>query len=155
MTNRRRFLLCLGALPLSVVGAHAQPMRPIMTVHKDPNCGCCTAWADKLTAAGFDLEVRENLAMNRLKARLGVPQRLASCHTAEIAGYVIEGHVPSAEIVRLLTERPAAKGLAVPGMPLNSPGMEVPGASDEEYDVVLFGPTGDRVFARYAGARRV
>lgn len=155
MTTRRRFLAGLGALLSTLKIAYAQSGGPLIRIHKDPSCGCCTTWAERLTSAGFKCEIIEEQAMNRLKARLGVPQKLASCHTAEIARYVIEGHVPPAEIVRLLAERPDARGLAVPGMPANSPGMEVPGALDEEYEVVLFGPAGERAFARYAGSRRL
>jgi hypothetical protein len=103
--------------------------------------------------AGFAVDVVETTTLNQVKARLGVPGTLASCHTGEIAGYVIEGHVPAAEVKRLMTENPSAKGLAVPGMPVGSPGME--GGHEDAYDVVLFGPTGRRVFARYVGPRRV
>ena len=99
---------------------------PKMVVTKDPNCGCCTGWVKHVQAAGFDVEVVESSEINRLKTRLGVPEALASCHTAEIGGYVVEGHVPPAAIKRLLAEKPAGKGLAVPGMPVGSPGMEVP-----------------------------
>lgn len=91
--------------------------------------------------------------MNRVKARLGVPQDLASCHTAEIGGYLIEGHVPADSIKRLLIEKPSAKGLAVPGMPAGSPGMEAAGMEPETFEVVLFGPSGQRSFARYQGGR--
>lgn len=155
MSNRRSFIIGLCALPLAAGAARPQPALPKITIHKDPNCGCCQAWADRLGEAGFTFEIVEDRAINRLKARLGVPQRLASCHTAEIAGYVIEGHVPPAEIKRLIAEKPAARGLSVPGMPVNSPGMEVPNAGDEAYDVILFGDAADKVFARYSGARRV
>ena len=126
-----------------------------MIVHKDPNCGCCDVWVDHVRAAGIKAEIVSTNAINRVKARLGVPMALASCHTAEIDGYVIEGHVPAAEILRLLAERPAGRGLAVPGMPINSPGMEVAGASDESYDVLLFGAGETRRFASYRGATRI
>jgi hypothetical protein len=154
VSTRRSFLIALAGAPLTMTSLRAQAQLPAMTIHKDPNCGCCQTWADQIAEAGFPIRVVENTAMNRLKAQLGVPQRLASCHTAEIAGYVIEGHVPPAEVHRLLREKPRARGLAVPGMPVNSPGMEVPGAADEAYDVVLFGVGADSVFARYSGARR-
>jgi hypothetical protein len=90
--------------------------------------------------------------VNRAKIRLGVPQALAACHTAEVDGYVIEGHVPAAAIKQLLAERPQAKGLAVPGMPVGSPGMEVEGSEPEIYAVILFGLSGQRTFGRYRGA---
>jgi hypothetical protein len=90
-----------------------------------------------------------------VKVRLGVPQALAACHTGEVAGYVIEGHVPAVAIKRLLSEKPQAKGLAVPGMPIGSPGMEVHGIEPETYEVVLFGPFGKRTFTRYRGVQEV
>jgi hypothetical protein len=126
---------------------------PKMVVTKDPNCGCCTGWVEHVRAAGFDVDVVESAEVNRLKTRLGVPQALASCHTAEIDGYVIEGHVPPAAIKRLLAEKPDGKGLAVPGMPVGSPGMDVEGMKPETYEVILFGPSGQRTYARYTGAR--
>ena len=126
---------------------------PKMVVTKDPNCGCCAGWVKHLQAAGFSIEVLESSEVNRLKIRLGVPEALASCHTAEIGGYVIEGHVPPAAIKRLLAEKPDGKGLAVPGMPVGSPGMEVEGMEPDTYEVILFGPSGQRTYARYTGAR--
>jgi hypothetical protein len=108
-----------------------------------------------MRAAGFPVEVVEAADMNRVKARLGVPRELASCHTAEVAGYVLEGHVPADAVLRLLAEKPQAWGLAVPGMPVGSPGMEVEGAPPDTYEVVLFGPGGRRAFARYRGAQAI
>lgn len=124
-----------------------------MVVNKDPNCGCCSGWVDHIKAAGYEVRVNDLASLNQIKARLGVPGALASCHTAEIDGYVIEGHVPAAAVKRLLSERPAARGLAVPGMPVGSPGMEVPGTPDDTYDVILFGTGQQRVYARFKGAR--
>jgi hypothetical protein len=126
-----------------------------VAVTKDPGCGCCGGWVDHLKAAGFPVEVTETAEVNRVKARLGVPQALAACHTAEVGGYVVEGHVPASAIRRLLAERPQAKGLAVPGMPVGSPGMEVEGTAPETYTVVLFGPAGQRTFGRYRGAAEI
>ncbi len=126
---------------------------PKMVVTKDPNCGCCTGWVKHVRAAGFDVDVVESSEINQLKTRLGVPQDLASCHSAEIGGYVIEGHVPPVVIKRLLAERPNARGLAVPGMPVGSPGMEVEGMDPDTYEVVLFGPSGQRAYARFRGGR--
>ena len=108
-----------------------------------------------MRAAGFDTRLHELSDLASVKARLAIPPALAACHTAEIDGYVIEGHVPAAAIKRLLAERPAAIGLAVPGMPVGSPGMEVPGASDEPYDVMLFGPSIQKVYARFKGAQEI
>lgn len=152
--SRRAILTALIASPIAMRAASADTL-PKMVVTKDPTCGCCAAWVDHIRAAGFSVEVIESPEMNRVKARLGVPQDLASCHTAEIGGYVIEGHVPAGEIKRLLSEKPSAKGLAVPGMPAGSPGMEVSGMEPETFDVVLFGPSGQRSFARYKGGRSV
>jgi hypothetical protein len=136
--------------------AFATPLRaaeglPKVVVTKDPNCGCCSGWADHLKQAGFPVEIVETSEINRVKTRLGVPQALASCHTGEVGGYVIEGHVPAASIKRLLAEKPNASGLAVPGMPVGSPGMEVEGMEPDTYEVILFGPSGQRTFARYRG----
>jgi hypothetical protein len=126
---------------------------PKIVVSKDPICGCCTGWVDHLRQAGFSADVIETSEINGVKVRLGVPDDLASCHTGEIAGYVIEGHVPADAIKRLLAERPAGKGLAVAGMPMGSPGMEMKGMAPDTYDVVLFGPSDQTTFARYEGAR--
>ena len=155
--SRRTLLAGLMTAPVAFP-ARAAPATgdlPKMVVTKDPDCGCCTGWVDHVRAAGFEVEVIDSPGLNRLKARLGVPQALASCHTAEIGGYVIEGHVPAATIKRLLAERPQAKGLAVPGMPSGSPGMEVEGMEPDTYEVVLFGPAGERTYARFTGSREV
>lgn len=154
MYDRRTFLSGVAFVALSGRLASAEPARR-MTIHKDPNCGCCAAWAEHVRAAGFETEIVETNAIDRVKARLRVPQSLASCHTAEIEGYVIEGHVPAADIVRLLKERPKAQGLAVPGMPVNSPGMEVPGATNERYEVVLFGDGARSTFSAWMGDRKI
>jgi hypothetical protein len=149
----RRTLLAAGALAgLGLLSPAMAETRPPINVHKDPNCGCCGAWVDHLRAAGFTVTVDETSAMHGIKQRLGVPHNLASCHTAEIAGYVVEGHVPATAILRLLEEKPAGLGLAVPGMPIGSPGMEVEGSPPETYEVVLFGAGADRIFARYRGS---
>jgi hypothetical protein len=151
MLTRRALLVSFAALPALAPRARAAAPLPKLLVHKDPNCGCCDGWVEHLRAAGFVVDVAETGAINRVKARLGVPNELASCHTAEVAGYVIEGHVPAASIKRLLAERPEARGVAVPGMPIGSPGMEVPGSPDEEYAVILFGSFGQSQFSRYRG----
>jgi hypothetical protein len=106
---------------------------------------------EHLRQAGFSVEVRDVPDVNRMKARLGVPSDLAACHTAEVSGYVVEGHVPASALRRFLDEKPNAKGLAVAGMPVGSPGMEVPDAPPDTYDVILFGPN-RRVYARFKGA---
>jgi hypothetical protein len=153
--NRRALLasFATAGLVMATRTARAAETLPTMVVTKDPNCGCCSGWVKHVRAAGFNVEVVESSELNRLKARLGVPEALASCHTAEIGGYVIEGHVPPAAIKRLLAEKPDGKGLAVPGMPVGSPGMEVEGVEPDTYEVVLFGPSGQRTYARYTGGR--
>ena len=121
---------------------------PQVTVYKDPECGCCGAWVDHLKANGFAVKVHEVRDMTPHKQRLGVTERLSGCHTAVAGGYTIEGHVPAAEIKRLLAERPKAKGLAVPGMPQGSPGMET--GKLDPYDVLLFDTNGTtRVYRSY------
>ena len=113
-----------------------------------PWCGCCAAWGDHMRDAGFSVRVTEMEDLAALKARYGVTAELASCHTALIGGYVVEGHVPAADVARLLKERPEATGLAVPGMPVGSPGMEM-GSEQDPYEVVLFGSGTRETFARY------
>ena len=157
MLDRRRFLTVLGASGAALMAGHAfaQAALPKVVVTKDPNCGCCDGWVEHMKAAGFLVEVVTTPEVNRVKARPGVPDDLASCHTAEVGGYVIEGHVPADAIKRLLAEKPQAKGLAVPGMPVGSPGMKVKGIDPDTYQVVLFGPSGQTTFARYRGPQAV
>ena len=149
-TMDRRTML-LGGLALlagQALPAFAAP-RPTIEVYKDPNCGCCGEWVKHVEANGFAVNVRD-VGNAAARARLGIPARLGSCHTGAIAGYAIEGHVPAREIKRLLAEKPAAKGLAVPGMPIGSPGMEQ-GARRQAYDVLLVRDDGSTsVFAAYA-----
>ncbi len=126
------------------VGAHDRTML----VHKTPWCGCCGEWAAYADEAGFDVRVVEHADLAPVRRRLGVPDDLASCHTAEVGGYVIEGHVPAPDIERLLSERPDGIGLALPGMVPNSPGMEVPDGPRPTYRTILFDGAGNRsVFA--------
>lgn len=134
MMDRRRFLL--GAASMLFGGPLTA--APALIVHKDPNCGCCSAWVDHLRHAGLAAEVRLEMDMSAVKAQLGVPQDLASCHTAVLEGLVIEGHVPAEAILKALIERPAIAGLAVPGMPVGSPGMEVAGAIPEPFRVIAY-----------------
>jgi hypothetical protein len=121
-------------------------------VHRDVGCGCCHGWMVQMQRTGrFRTELRDEADMAALKRRLGVPGDLASCHTTEVAGFVIEGHVPPADVLRLLRERPAgAIGLATPGMPLGSPGMEQASGARDAYEVMSFHRDGSRaVFSRY------
>jgi hypothetical protein len=148
----RRMMLTLSAAAAAglATGAHAAP-KPVIKVSKDPNCGCCTGWVEHLHSSGFTATVVDAPDMQAVKQRLGVPAELASCHTAEIAGYVIEGHVPASAINRLLAEKPQARGLAVPGMPIGSPGME--GGTPEPYEVILFGKDHPVSYGLFIGDR--
>lgn len=123
----------LLAFPLA---AHAGGV----SVYKTPTCGCCKAWVEHMREAGFEVQAHDMADVTPEKQRLGVPSRLVSCHTAVVDGYVIEGHVPAADVRRLLATRPAVTGIAVPGMPMGSPGMEYGPAVP--YDVIAFKPDG-------------
>lgn len=142
MIDRRHLILGMLAGALMPSAALAVPAG--MTVFRDPDCGCCGAWVDYLLRQGFIVEARLERNMAAVKRRLGVPDALASCHTAVIGGYVVEGHVPAEPIRRLLAERPAWIGISVPGMPIGSPGMEVPGQAPEPFAVTAFGRGGTR-----------
>ena len=124
---------------------------PSVEVWKDPNCGCCKDWVTYLEANGFQVRVHDS-GNNAARARLGIPEKLGSCHTAQVGGYAIEGHVPARDIHRLLKERPKAVGLAVPGMPVGSPGMDAPiyGGRKDPYDVLLVLKNGSsRIYQSY------
>jgi hypothetical protein len=130
--------------------AGAEPSLAQMVVHKSPSCGCCTEWVEHMRQAGFTVVVRETTNPAPIQQRVGLPSGMGSCHTAEVEGYFVEGHVPAADVARLLDERPDARGLTVPGMPLGSPGMEVPSGEVHAYDVLLVRPDGStRVFASH------
>ena len=119
-----------------------------MTVYKSPWCGCCKNWITHMRANGYSVQIKNMENLDSIKRMAGVPDRLLSCHTAMVNGYVIEGHVPATDITRLLAERPKAKGLAVPGMPAGSPGMEQ--GTPERYEVLLFQQDGStRVYSRH------
>jgi hypothetical protein len=148
MHARRSFVLAASAvLALGMVpGARAQQSLPLVTVYKSPTCGCCGEWVKHMQASGFRVETHETGDVTPIRRRYGVPDELSSCHTAIVAGYAIEGHVPAADIKRLLRERTNAKGLAVPGMVAGSPGME--GPRSDPYRVLLFQRDGR--YATYA-----
>ena len=121
-----------------------------VTVYKLSSCGCCKSWVNHLKANGFQVTARDVPSTSEYRRKYGVPDALQSCHTAIVGGYTIEGHVPAAEILRLLKERPKAKGLAVAGMPLGSPGMEA--SRRDSYNVVLFDAAGrSEIYHRYPG----
>ncbi len=152
--QRRRLLELLaggaalaGMSPSEISAAALSEIK----VYKDPSCQCCAAWVKHLQANGFipSVEVRDDLAS--LKRSFGIPDALTSCHTAKVGDYVLEGHVPAREIKRLLLENPRARGLAVPGMPVGAPGMEVPGQSADPFKVLLFTDDGSQqVYASYS-----
>ena len=114
----------------------------VVHVHKDANCGCCNGWIQHMRAAGFTVMAHDNADMVAVKRRLGIPLSQASCHTAEVGGYVIEGHVPIEDVQRLLREKPVARGLVLPGMPIGSPGMESPDGRRQPFTVNLLGKDG-------------
>ena len=151
VTSRRQLLLSLlgavavGTFAMRRANAEARHIK----VWKDPNCGCCSKWVDHLRANGFSAEIIETDDIIPIKKRYGITRELASCHTALIGGYVIEGHVPATAINKLLSDRPDADGLAVPGMPIGSPGME--GGTPERYDVILFKDGQHQSFGHYLG----
>ena len=157
--QRRQWLKAAASMGL----AASLPLRSALAqaytveVWKDPNCGCCHLWVEHLQASGFKVAVRD-VGNNAARKRLGMPDKLGSCHTATVGGYVIEGHVPAADIRRLLKDRPIALGLAVPGMPMGSPGMDGPvykGRKDA-FDVLLVQKDGStKSFQRYAGQGRM
>lgn len=155
-SRRQLASLVIGLVGTINISRHAgsagAATLPPIKVARDASCGCCALWADHLRKAGFPVEVNDRRDLMALKARLGVPSDLVSCHTGEVAGYVVEGHVPASAIIRLLEAKEPVKGLAVPRMPIGSPGME---SGDPEswpgYDVIAFGPQGRKVFARYRG----
>jgi len=150
--SRRSALGIVAAAVIAPTVSEADP-TPVIRVHKDPSCGCCSSWVRHLEAVGFNVTVREERNLQDVRKRLGVPADLVACHTAEAGGYVIEGHVPAPAIQRLLKERPIATGVAVPGMPMGSPGME--GGTPERYTVILFGPDGRRAYMEFEGVRTV
>jgi hypothetical protein len=126
----------------------AAPKTPTITVYKDPGCGCCKSWIEHLIKNGYRVDAKDTPDMAEVKRTLGVPDRLSACHTGVVNGYLIEGHVPAADIARLLKEKPKVTGLAVPGMPMGSPGMEGPRA--QHYQVLSFDKSGKtKIFASY------
>src|SRR5262245_3390408 len=148
--SRRNVLYFIGsAATLGPGQARAEP-APAVKVWKDPGCGCCNGWVEHLSRSGFAVASVDTSDLASIKAEAGIPADLAACHTARVEGYVLEGHVPAAAIRRLLKERPEGIGLAVPGMPIGSPGME--GGSPDVYAVILFGKADRLVYARFIGA---
>lgn len=146
--NRRHFLCAAALTALSGLPAWGTKL-PEVHVFKSRTCGCCGAWVAHLQSAGFAAKVTEVDDTTAARKRLGMPDRFGSCHTATVGGYVLEGHVPAADVKRLLATQPRALGLAVPGMPPSAPGMDVPGRKDP-YQVLLVDVAGRAsVFASY------
>ena len=151
----------LKALPVFVAGAQlvlsggtSAKTRPFVEVWKDPECGCCKDWVKHLEGNGFDVRVNDG-GNTAARVRLGIPAKLGSCHTGQVGGYAVEGHVPAGDIQRLLALRPKAIGLVVPGMPVGSPGMDGPiyGKRKDAYDVLLVKPDGSTsIFKSYPSA---
>lgn len=153
-TMMRGAALAVLALGLGSVGLPGMVRAAVPTgnaaveVWKAASCECCEGWVRHMRAAGFDVTVHTVDDVTPMKRMAGVPDDLASCHTARVGGYVLEGHVPAEDVTRLLAERPQARGLAVPGMPQDAPGMDM--ASGQPYQVMLFGAAGGpQVFARH------
>mgnify|MGYP001819237419 CR=1 FL=1 len=142
-------ILLAGLMPqVAFSGSDESTDLEPITVYKSPTCGCCSKWVQHLQDNGFEVEAINQNDMNSVKSEAGISRQLASCHTAIIDGYVIEGHVPAADIKRLLKERPDVAGLTVPGMPMGSPGME--GHRKDRYEVLTYTRTGDTtVFSRH------
>ncbi len=148
--NRRNLLSLVASLAATAaLPSLAKSSLPQIEVFKNPDCGCCGAWVDHLKAAGFPVKVQETQDAPAVRKRYGIPDALGSCHTGVVAGYALEGHVPAADVKRLLTLKPVAAGLTVPGMPVGSPGMEV-GARKDAYQVLLVDKAGrSSVFSSY------
>ena len=145
---KRWFFRARSNLWFALLFAPAAMAANAFDVYSDPSCGCCGTWVEYIRRQGYTVTVHQDQPMGQVKMRYGVPRNAMSCHTAVIEGYVVEGHVPVEDIRRLLAERPDAIGLAAPGMPMGSPGMEM--AAPERYDVVLIGRDGStRLFASH------
>lgn len=148
LTARRRVLIGLAAAPLVLTSPRALPAAPKVSVYKLTGCGCCDQWSEHLRKNGFEVSVSALPDLAPVRARYGVAKDFGTCHTALVSGYVIEGHVPAADIQRLLRSKLKVAGLVVPGMPAGSPGME--GSQSEPYDVLTFDRSGaTRIYARY------
>lgn len=148
----RRFAITAAAVLLLAgsVGVTAQGQSTTVEVYKSPTCGCCSKWVDHLRTHGFTVRAINTDKLDELKTSRGVPRQARSCHTALVGGYVVEGHVPAADVQRLLKERPAIVGIAVPGMPIGSPGMEVAGMKAQSFNVMAIAKDGStRAFASH------
>ena len=138
------FTFLLSAVTIGVHGQAQQQAGPSVDVFKSATCGCCAKWVDHMRKAGFTVHVTDldEAELQKIKERYNVPSNGRSCHTARVEGFTVEGHVPAAEVKRLLKEKPKVLGLTVPGMPLGSPGMEVSGVKAQPYNVLTFDKQG-------------
>jgi hypothetical protein len=152
ITRRRLFALLKDppapALPKALPGLVTQEA---VYIHRAPEGLSCARWSDHMRRAGFIVKTKETNDLNMIKERLGVPSDLAACHTAELADYVIEGHVPASAVKRLFAEKPKARGLAVAGMPAGAPGVEC--LDEDPYEVVIFGTNYREVYMKFIGTR--
>ena len=139
--QRRKFLqfalVIATTAAVSIKSGRAASASQVVVAYRNPGCGCCEKWAEQMKTSGFDITMHDDADLAARKSKLGVPDQLAGCHTALIGPFIFEGHVPPEDIMRFLAEKPDALGLAVPGMPVGSPGMEM-GNSKEPYEVVMF-----------------
>ena len=144
--------VALSSAPGTAQSRPAAQKPVLMSVYKTPTCGCCAKWVEHMKQNGFTVHVTDLNDLSTIKSKHGVPSKVQSCHTGVVNGYVVEGHVPAADVKRMLKERPAVAGLALPGMPAGSPGMEVPGIQPPAYEVLTFDKSGaTRVYARHGG----
>lgn len=150
MTSKYSWII-MGVLVVTGC-THPEAPRDVVTVYKNEGCRCCQAWVQHLRRAGFVVDIHNVDNLAAIKERVGVPSGMGSCHTAQVGGYFVEGHVPAQDIQQLLRHRPEAKGLVVPGMPAGSPGMEVPSGQTQQYDVLLVSKHGaTSVYAHRGG----
>lgn len=152
MYRNALIVLVLSALATVAVvtGQQQRSSGPLVEVFKTPTCGCCSQWVEHMRGNGFTVRANDLNDLSDIKKARGVPDRVQSCHTAVVGGYIVEGHVPASDVHRLLKEKPAIAGIAVGGMPVGSPGMEFPGSKAQAYDVMSFDKSGTlRVFAKH------
>ena len=149
----RSTVIAFAVAALALFGAAAaqqKPASPLIEVFKTPTCGCCSQWVEHMRKNGFTVRTTDLNDLTEIKKSRGVPSQVQSCHTAVVSGYVVEGHVPAADVHRMLKEKSAIAGIAVGGMPIGSPGMESPYVKPEPFDVMSFDKSGaTRVFAKH------
>jgi hypothetical protein len=146
LTSRRAAILTFSAAlawsATAWTAAQTRASRPELTVYKSSTCGCCSNWVEHMKANGFDVKAIDVDDIDKVKLEHGVPASAASCHTALVNGYIVEGHVPADAVLKMLRDKPAIAGIAVPGMPIGAPGMEMPNGQKEPYTIVSFDKSG-------------